>query len=351
LARRELDAIEPLPFPKILFQEEAMSRTLLRLPSWSAVVWVVWLLLPGGARADLHFPEPLADAGTVRSGAALVHRFACVNQGKDTAEIIELRPSCGCVKPHLGQRSVQPGAQVGLDLDVNTLSQEPGAHTWSLQVQYRCDGAVRSCTLRLCARIVTEVSVQPAALTVFAGQAVAHELTLTDQRSHPLEVAEVRTSSPRLRGRVTGQPRDDSGQRVRTISLEVAADYPEGRYEEVVDILTDDPDYRDLKVPVTVVKRGRQRLTASPEQVTLHAASCLVLLRDGDNAPVVIDGVESDDPALVCQWARGANRLATVRIGVRREAVTRGEAHGLVRVHVSKPVAETLTIPVTRVPE
>jgi len=118
-----------------------------------------------------------------------------------------------------------------------------------------------------------------------------------------------------------------------------------------VDILTDDPDYRDLKVPVTVVKRGRHRLTASPEQVKLHAASCLVLLRDSDNEPVVIDGVESDDPALVCRWANGANRLATIRIGVRQEAVTAGEAHGLVRVHLSKPVRETLTIPVTRVPE
>jgi hypothetical protein len=332
-----------------LFEEEAMSRT-------AVAVWVVWLL-PAGARADLHFPEPLADAGTVRSGAALVHRFSCVNQGKDTAEILELRPSCGCVKPRPGQRLVKPGEEVGLDLDVNTLGQEPGDHTWSLQVQYRCDGDVRSVTLRLSARVITEVSVQPAALTVFAGQAVAHELTLTDQRPHPLEIAEVRTSSPQLRGRVAGRPRDDPGRRVRTISLEVAADYPEGRHEEVLDILTDDPDYRDLKVPVTVVKRPRQRLTASPEQVTLHKAagpaapSCLVVLRDGDNEPVVIDGVESDDPALVCRWSSGANRLATIRIGVRQEVVAAGETHGLVRVHIRKPVPQTITIPVTRLPE
>jgi hypothetical protein len=333
-----------------------MSRTLLvRVPAWSVAVWVVWVMLAGDARADLHFPEPVADAGTVQSGAALVRRFSCINRGTDTAEITELRPSCGCVTPRLGRWHVKPGEEVGLDLDVNTLSQEPGEHTWSLQVQYRCDGETRSCTLRLSARIVTEVSVQPAALTVFAGQAVAHELTLTDQRPHPLEIAEVRTSSPRLQGRVTGQSRDGGGHRVRTVSLEVDADYPEGRHEEVVDILTDDPDYRDLKVPVTVVKRARQRLAASPDQVTLRAPagqampSRLVVVRDGGNEPVVVEGVETDDPALVCQWASGPNRLATVRIGVRREAVTAGEAHGVVRVHISKPVRETLTIPVTRV--
>jgi hypothetical protein len=320
-------------------------------------VWVVWVLLPGDARADLDFPEPLADVGTVQSGAVLAHRFSCVNRGKDTAEITELLPSCGCLKPRPGQRFVKPGEEVGLDLDVNTLTQEPGEHTWSLQVQYRCEGEALSCILRLSARIVTEVSVQPAAVTVFADQAVTHQLTLTDQRPHPLEIAEVRTNSPRLRGRVTGQSRDDQGHRVRTISLEVGADYPEGRHEEVVDILTNDPDYRDLKVPVTVVKRGRQRLTASPDQVTLHAPagraapSCLVVVRDGDNEPVLVEGVQTDDPALVCQWSREPNHLATVRIGVRREAGTAGEAHGLVRVQVSKPVRATITIPVARVPE
>jgi hypothetical protein len=329
-----------------------------RAPAWSLVVWVGWMLLGQSARADLHFSEPSVHVGTVQSGTSLVHRFCFVNRGSDTVEITELRPSCGCLKPHLEQRFFKPGEEGTLDLEVNTLNQGPGEHTWSVQVQYRRGGVLLLGTLRLTARIITEVSVQPAALMVYADQAVGHEVNLTDQRPRPLAIAEVRTSSPELRGRVTEQFRDDMGHWVRKISLEVAADYPEGRHDEVVDIITDDPDYRDLKVPVTVVKRSRQRLTAAPNQVSLRVAadqaapSRIVLLRDSDNEPVIVQDVEADNSALVCQWVKGPNNLATIRISVNREAVSKGgEIHGIVRVRVSKPLSETITIPVTCVPE
>jgi hypothetical protein len=75
------------------------------------------------------------------------------------------------------------------------------------------------------------------------------------------------------------------------------------------------------------------------------------VVRDADNEPVLVEAVQTDDPALICQWSREPNHLATVRIGVRREAVTNGEAHALVRVQISKPVRATIPIPVTRVPE
>jgi hypothetical protein len=326
---------------------------LVRVLAWGVTLWV-GVTLGGAARAELHFLEPSASAGTIQSGVSLVHRFRLVNQGDEPVEVTKLRPSCGCLKPRMKDRFVQPGAQAEIALEVNTLNQAPGDHTWTVQVEYHYGEEWYIETLRLTARIETEVSVQPAALTVFADQPVGHEVSLTDQRPHPLEIAEVRTSSPQLRGRVTSQFQDDLGHWVRKISLEVAAGYPEGRHDEVVDIITDDPDYGDLKVPVTVVKKSRQRLSAVPNQLTLRAAaaarsvpSWVVLVRDSSNEPVVVEGVESSDSAFVCHWAAGPNNLATIRISVRREAITNGEAHGVVRVRVSKPVRETVTIPVT----
>ena len=48
-------------------------------------------------RAGLEGDPPLFDAGTVHAGAALAHRFILANRGPETVEIVEVRPSCGCV--------------------------------------------------------------------------------------------------------------------------------------------------------------------------------------------------------------------------------------------------------------
>jgi hypothetical protein len=207
-------------------------------------------------------------------------------------------------------------------------------------------------TLQLSARVVTEVTVQPASLTVFAEGAVGHELLLTDLRPTPLAIAEVRTTSSKLRPRVTEQYRDGFGHLVRRINLEVADDYPEGRHDEVLDILTNDPAYKDLRVPVTVVKRSRQRCVARPESVTLTPAtgqtlaSRLVQIRDNDNEPIEIDQVTADSAALGCQWARGANGLATIRITADLRQIPAAGLRGTITLHIKKPTVQELTIPV-----
>src|SRR5262249_45518919 len=205
--------------------------------------------------------------------------------------------------------------------EVNTLSQAEGNQTWRVQLSARSSGAVQEQTLEVHARLRAEVRVQPAALTVFAEQAVGHELVLTDRRPQPLTVTGVRTSSPHLRGRVSEQGRDAAGHWVRKVSLEVAADYPPGRHDEAVHLLTDDEAYKELKIPVTVVKRSQQRLAVTPGSVNLVAPagqpipSRVLLVRDNDNQGVVVERVVADDPGIVCHWAPGPNNLATVKVG------------------------------------
>ena len=83
--------------------------------------------------------------------------------------------------------------------------------------------------------------------------------------------------------------RDADGHWTWRVKLEVASDLPEGRHAEIIDFFTDDPMYTHLRVPVTVVKRSRQRVTATPETVTLTipagqpVPSRLLLVRDADN--------------------------------------------------------------------
>jgi hypothetical protein len=321
----------------------------------------VALVALGGqaARAELRFVETRVDVGEVRSGAPLGHRFAFVNDGPAPAVITEVRTSCGCLAPRLdpdGTRlphTYQPGEEGALLLGVNTLSQSRGPHTWHVAVRYETGGEVHETELRIDGRVITEVSVQPAELTVFADAAVAHEIVVTDLRPQPLKIREVRSTSAHVTGRLVEESHGAAGAWSGKIRLDVAADCPPGRHDELLDILTDDPTYADLRVPLTVVKRERHRLSAEPNVVALRAAagadvaSGLVLVRDAEDQPVVVEEVTADDPALRCRWAQGPNRLATVKVRAERGRAGGTMLRTAIHIHISKPAGEVLTVPVT----
>jgi hypothetical protein len=311
------------------------------------------LLAAPTARADLRFSQPQVDAGQVFCGTALTHSFAFVNQGPDPVELTDLRASCGCATPHLSQRTYQPGEPGELLLEVHTLSQAPGPHTWRVQVCSRSVDTSCETTLELTAIVVTEVRVEPAAITMFTDSAIGQEVVVTDLRPRPLSIIGVRATSAALTPRLGEPYRDSEGHWARKIHVDLANDCPEGRHEEVLGIYTDDSRYRELQVPVTIVKRSRERVSATPSQVSLTAPpgqpvpSRIVLVRDRDNLPVVVDRVVADDPAVVCHWAAGPDAMATVKIQVDRRQVHAESLHTLVRVTISKPARQTLTIPVT----
>jgi hypothetical protein len=322
------------------------------LDSWVSLVLIFAVWSPK-ARADLHFPQPSAGVGEVRTGKPLIHRFNFINTGPDMVEIIDTRADCGCMTPRLEKRVFQPAEQGTLVLEINTLSQSSGPHTWRVHVGYRAGNRQGEAALQLTAQVVTEISVRPAALTIFTGSATNYDILVTDVRPHPLAIREVRTSSPKLTGRVAGDERNAGGQVVRKVRVELAGDCPDGRHAVRVTIFTDDPGYPELTVPVTIVKQARQRIAASPSQVTFLTSpgqavpARIVLVRDRDNQEVVVDKVETDHPAVICQWAQGPGTMATVKVRVDPTRLHEESLHTLFQVHVRKPVPETVLIPVT----
>jgi len=315
-------------------------------------VWLFAAVSAGSLRAELVFSEPVAEVGEVRAGAPLVRQLAFVNRGPGQVEITGLRASCGCLKPHLEQHKYQSGEHGVIELEVNTLSQAPGPHEWQVHVTYKLADITNEVLLRLRARVITEVTVEPAALTFFADKALAHDILLTDLRPHPLSITEVRTSSPHLKSQVVDAYCDDAGHQVRKMRLVVASDYPEGRHDEILGIYTDDPSYRELKVPVTVIKQGRQRLVATPDEVRLEAPrgqpipSRIVLLRDRQDQQVEIESINADHPAIKCQWAKGPGVMSTVKVQIDYRQLTAETLQSAVHIHCSKPLPLTMTIPV-----
>jgi hypothetical protein len=142
------------------------------------------------------------------------------------------------------------------------------------------------------------------------------------------------------------------GRWCRGVRVEVLPDCPEGRHEAVLLLLTNDPAYPALRVPLTVTKRSRATVRATPEEINLTAPGAgplparIILLAGADDRPVVVERVESDDPAVQCRWAPGPGPRATLKVQVDRARVPGAVLRATVRVHLGGPTPQTLTVPV-----
>src|SRR5262245_45588036 len=97
-----------------------------------SMAFLTLTLVAVAGRAELRFSQPTVNAGVVRSGTPFRHGFVFVNDGREPAEILEARASCGCLSPKLDKRSLQPGEEGSLSVEINTLSQPAGSHTWTV---------------------------------------------------------------------------------------------------------------------------------------------------------------------------------------------------------------------------
>jgi hypothetical protein len=296
-------------------------------------------------RADLHFPQVEVRLGEVHSGQPLHQRFTFVNQGTTTVTIDRLSATCGCMTPRLDKRVYQPCESGSFVLEVNTLTQPAGPNRWRVGVHYNERDQSKTQELHLSATLVAEIRVEPARLAFSTAGRMTDDIVITDQRPLPFRVTSAQTSSPYLTTTIAGE-----GSTFR-VHLEVKDSLPAGRHEEILSILTDDPGDRELRVPITIMKRDRMAVRPTPAAVNLTiprdqpAPSRIVLLRGEDEEPVEIDKIEVDSPALHCRWAAGPGRMATLKVSVDQARVT-DVLRGTVKVHVRKP-ATTVAIPVS----
>jgi Protein of unknown function (DUF1573) len=319
-----------------------------------ATVLTVDLTATGVGRAELEADPPAFNAGEVHAGAALAHRFPLVNRGSETLEIADIRPSCGCVTATPDRRRFAPGESGSLLLEVNTLTQPDGPTSWRAMVRWRCGDRLGETPVVLAARIQTDIVLEPTALVLTTDGAVDREATLTDRRIKPLTVLKAETTSERIKARVNEPRRGADGRWTWIIHLEAPADLPVGRHDEALHLYTSDPEYPDLKLPFTVVKRSRLRVSAAPAAVELTAGdgspSRLVLLHGGDGDEVEIGGVDSDAAAVTCQWATGPRPTAAVRVRLDPAKLSPEGLKTMVHIRLVKPAAQIVDVPVTVAP-
>lgn len=305
----------------------------------------------GGVRAGLRCDESTVVLGEVKAGRPLSHRFTIVNSGPDVVEITAVQPSCGCLKPRLEERRLRPGESGVLLLEVNTLTTPAGPNAWRVQVLYSCGEQRHDLTLVLRATVVSELTVQPAALVLQTESSLGSEVTLIDARVRPLTITGVRTTAPLLSASLLESHSDEHGKNVHVVRLEVRPGFPEGRHDETLQIFSSDPEYPELRVPVTVVKQARVAVSATPAEVSVNAVAGplparVVLLRGPEGQEVEVDRVECDNAAVRCSRAKGPGNMATLRVKVDRGAVPADGLHTVLRVTLARPAGQALTIPV-----
>jgi hypothetical protein len=319
---------------------------------WSlAAAALVGLAAPASLRGELVCEAPLFQAGTVRSGAPLRHEFRLHNTGPDPVEVLEVHSGCGCLRSALARRTFAPGEPVLVLVDAHTLGQPEGPNTWRAVVRYRSGGRAGEVPLLVRALLVREVSVSPAALVLHTESTITAELTFLDRRDRPFEPRALLTSSRHVRASAREPRRVGEGWE-RKVTLEVTADCPEGRHDEVLVLHTGDTGYPELKVPFTIVKKARGRVTAVPAEVSLFSAgggplpSRIVLLGAARDQELKVERVETSDPALACRWAPGPGARVTLRITVDRSRLSGESWQGAVRLHLSRPTPQTVVVPV-----
>lgn len=315
-------------------------------------------LWSGPALADVRFERQVVDLGKIRGGPHLTYVVHFMNFGQQPVQIGETRASCTCLQPVVTPQIVRPGETGTLQLTVNTLSLTPGPHTWVARMPYR-DPAnnVGEASVQLTAIYTPEVSVTPSSVTFYTENGLTHDIVVTDVRPTPLKVLSIESSSPYLQAAVMKQSKNFRGHWVANIALQARRDMPPGRHEETISIYTDDQQYRQLTVNVSVVKKAAaDQVTVHPNRVTLHAnrtqpvASQLLRIHSSGTEPVNIRNITSDIPGFASRWAPGPGADATVRVLADGSRV-RGEATGNILIEIDRPGHETLTVPVTVVVE
>src|SRR5262249_6697456 len=141
-----------------------------------------------------------------------------------------------------------------VEVRIGTISQPEGDNLWTVRLFYRTAGSDvdQIADLQVRAKLTREVAVQPAALRLAGKPGLAHEITITDRRAKPMEIAAVAVSSNKIAVLDDGRWEKSAEGWVRKVHVRLTADCPPGRHEEIVQIVGNDEDYRDVRVNVSV---------------------------------------------------------------------------------------------------
>jgi len=207
-----------------------------------------------GERPALVFDQYLVNRREIRNAPRVEEFYRFKNCGKGPVRIVNIEPSCGCLKPNLQKRTYMPGEVCSFTLSVLTTHQKTGPHEYDLKVDYE-DPVPRSVTVALKFDLLQQdVRLHPSQLMFFQNDLDETEqtVTVTDMRAKPFHITGASCLSSLVKASV-GKPIDDpEGGQDTPISITVAAKVPEAGELTAVYVTTDDPLFPKIPIPLMI---------------------------------------------------------------------------------------------------
>lgn len=229
--------------------------------------------------------ELVKDLGTVFRGDPAKHVFTLRNEGGETLEIVEVKPTCGCTVAKFDRR-IAPGESGSIEAVVDT-EKIRGAIAKSIQV-FTNDPSNPKISLVIKANVRARVEAEPGYARFLAvegeGEQTSSQTVWAPGRAD-FEIVKVvspyRFVTADFRRAEAGDGRARKGEAEWRIDLTLKANAPSGALADHLQVHTNHPQEKVLKIPVsgfvrpvlTVTPRiadfGRRELTG-PQTASLE---------------------------------------------------------------------------------
>lgn len=219
---------------------------------------MLWIALaiwtPSDAPPLLQFDPPQIHLGAVKAGQMFERKVRVTNQSRSPLRIREIKSSCGCLAPKVQPEVLQPDQSAELLLRINSLSAHPGPQAWRVTLWAESNGVAQPQEMLLSAEVEQELVISPASVTLYGNRrATEHVFRLTDRRPRKLRLLKVDATSPLIRAKVSDSSEEANGG--FQVHATVEPGFPEGRHDEQIVLYTDDAEYAQLRIPVTIIRK------------------------------------------------------------------------------------------------
>ena|GEM_PF-6385631 len=305
----------------------------------------------------VYIKNPLWDMGVCPSGNTYSHTFTLVNSGKESLEIVAVKPTCGCTVAELSTKRVPSGGTAAINAKIHT-SGRSGA--FGARIILKTDSVTYPAVLM---EIKGDFRLYGGTLATFPQNIVWEEIPVGTGASRKVRVFRrgqdalnlagascdhVRIKVKVLKGRGADNP---NGARYGEIEVLVEPNMPVGPFEGTVKVQTRHDKYPTIEIPVRGSVIGG--LKSEPRTVFLSVtgeggAKRSIVLRDVLSRPFKIRRVSLDPADLPLELQ--SKRVSEARWHVTLETRGRPDKHitqGMLRIETDIEGAARLAIPVT----
>ncbi|MEO1367963.1 MAG: DUF1573 domain-containing protein, partial [Acidobacteriota bacterium] len=209
--------------------------------------------------------EPIKNFDLVAKGEPLVHAFEIRNDGDALLEITDVRPACGCTVAKFDQ-SIKPGEVGKIHARMDT-SDFAGPISKSIAV-FTNDTENPKLQLVMKAKVKPYIGLSPgfARYIYVQGEPVAPIVqTLWAQDGTDVDIVEAKSPYDHLkvsaRPAVGEERSDKSNGKQWRIEIALDEDAPVGALRQYIEVVTDHPKQKQVKIPISGFVRPRQHVT------------------------------------------------------------------------------------------